>query len=111
MIAAARIAGVLAAASALAALGGFGQRAEAGASGADDLGRAATLAAACSGCHLTDGEAIAGLDARSEGELAALLTGYRSDKAGTSVMHRLARGYSEADIRLVAAYLAARKDR
>ncbi len=69
-------------------------------------GNAAQLAAACSGCHGGPGAAFASLDGRSADELARLLATYRSQTAGTTVMHRLARGYSDAEIEAVSAYLA-----
>ena len=33
------------------------------------------------------------------------LSDYRNDAEGTTVMHRLMRGYSEADIEAISAYL------
>ena len=79
------------------------------ASGADTLpamtGHAAQLAAACSGCHGGPDAAFASLDTRSADELVELLAAYRSQTAGTTVMHRLARGYTEAEIEAVSAYL------
>jgi len=99
------------AAAVLIACGGTDAKAEADTADAKDLGRAATLAAACTGCHVKDGAAIADLGGRSADEIQASLTAYHAGTGGTSVMHRLARGYSEADIRLIAAHLAAREGR
>lgn len=67
---------------------------------------AARLSAACSGCHMPGGRAIADLTGLSEVELSQSLLGYKTDEAGTTVMHRLARGYSEDDIAAISAYLA-----
>ena len=71
---------------------------------------ATQLAAACSGCHapLADPEAaIPSLAGRSREELATVLSQYRTEVDGTTVMHRLMRGYRQADIDLIAAYLGA----
>ena len=111
MIAVARILGVMAAFSVLIACGGADAKAEEDAAGARDLDRAATLAAACTGCHVKDGAAIADLGGRSADEIKASLTAYHAETGGASVMHRIARGYSDADIRLIAAHLAAREGR
>ncbi len=77
-------------------------------SGRDQLStdRAATLAAACSGCHAPGGTAITDLGQFSTEETKASLRRYRSEADGTTVMHRLARGYSDADIVMIADYLS-----
>ena len=111
MIAATRIAGILVVAAIVIACGGTQARAGRDASGSADLGRAATLAAACTGCHSKEGKVIAGVGGRSADEIRSSLAAYKADGEGTSVMHRIARGYSEADIGLIAAYLAAREGR
>ncbi|MEN3949996.1 cytochrome C [Iodidimonas sp. SYSU 1G8] len=111
MIAASRIAGLVITVAVLAAFGWIGRYAEAAAPEAPALGRAATLAASCGGCHARDGGAIVGLDTRDAGHIQTSLMAYKADAQGTSVMHRIARGYSEADIRMIAAYLAARDGR
>jgi len=46
------------------------------------------------------------LDGRSAPELRAALLRYRSAPDGGSVMHRMMRGYSEADIDAISVYLA-----
>jgi sulfide dehydrogenase cytochrome subunit len=70
------------------------------------------LAATCANCHGTDGRAV---DGASVPGLAGLPAGYtaqqmRAFKAGTrpaTVMHQLAKGYSDAQIDALAAYFAA----
>ena len=69
-------------------------------------GRTAMLAMACSGCHSDVGEAVVSLDGYSEDQLVTLLTAYKTETDGTTVMHRLMRGYGETDIEAVSAYLA-----
>lgn len=67
----------------------------------------AALAASCSGCHAGSGEAILDISAYSQSQLSEALLNYRNAGDGTTVMHRLARGYSEAEIAQIAAYLGA----
>ncbi|MEO1188099.1 MAG: hypothetical protein AAFW60_03425 [Pseudomonadota bacterium] len=73
---------------------------------AAQLGPGATLAAACSGCHSDVNGAIASLSNYTEAQLQDTLARYKTEVDGTTVMHRLARGYSEEDIALVSAYLS-----
>jgi cytochrome subunit of sulfide dehydrogenase len=72
------------------------------------------LAATCANCHGTMGKAV---DGASVPGLAGLPASYLADqmrafKAGTrpaTVMHQLAKGYSDAQIDAMAAYFAAQK--
>ena len=73
---------------------------------AADLGAPAILALSCSGCHGPDGGAIASLDGRAPEEIRLPLLRYKNDDDGGSVMHRMMRGYSEADIDAISIYLA-----
>ena len=72
----------------------------------DALSNAATLSATCSGCHASGGSAITDLASLSRKEIEASLLRYKADTAGTTVMHRLARGYSKQDLRLIADYIS-----
>lgn len=69
-------------------------------------GRTAQLVLACSGCHGPSGGAIVSLDGYSKAELSTALTLYKSDEDGTTVMHRLMRGYSDEDIEAISTWLA-----
>lgn len=80
------------------------------AGGAAFISEAASLSASCSGCHAVSGGAIADLSNYTEAQLLISLKGYRDDPDGSSVMHRLARGYTEAEIEAIAAYLGARDE-
>lgn len=73
-------------------------------------GEAALLAAACSGCHSDVSGGIASLQGYSADALQLSLSNYKSDADGTTVMHRLARGYSETDIELISLYLGLEGD-
>ena len=71
------------------------------------------LAATCANCHGTDGRAVgegmprlAGADAAY---LAAQMRALRDGKRPATVMHQLAKGYSDAQIDALAGYFAARK--
>lgn len=70
------------------------------------LTRTAVQASACSGCHSGAAGTITDLGSMQEEALAASFLAYRNDEMGSSVMHRIARGYSEQDIRAIAEYLA-----
>ena len=76
--------------------------------------RQTALAATCANCHGTQGRAVEGAAVPG---LAGLPASYvveqmKAFKAGTrpaTVMHQLAKGYSDAQIDQVAAYFAAQK--
>ncbi len=65
------------------------------------------LALTCSGCHGGGSEAIPDYSQFDQAELETKLKTYKAEMDGTTVMHRLMRGYSDADITAVAAYLSA----
>ncbi len=75
----------------------------------ETLGEGAALASVCSGCHGDEesSPAIPGLQGLSAETLAAGFRRYKSESDGSSAMHRLARGYSDAQIQAIADYLAA----
>lgn len=67
---------------------------------------ASILAASCSGCHSAgSAPATPTLAGRSADEIAAGFMAYKSDQSGTTVMHRIARGYTQAEIETISAYL------
>ncbi len=71
------------------------------------------LAAACFGCHGTDGVsrgAIPSLAGRSERFLLLALGEYRSGASSGTVMNRIARGYSDEELALLAAWFAGRRE-
>lgn len=70
------------------------------------LDRAATLSLACSGCHSVAGGAIPPLEGRPAASIRQSLLDYKTETDGTTVMHRMMRGYSDADIDAISAYLA-----
>ncbi|MCZ4312516.1 c-type cytochrome [Comamonadaceae bacterium G21597-S1] len=72
------------------------------------------LAATCANCHGTDGHAVAGSgSARLAGQSSAFIVeqmqAFRSGVRPATVMHQLAKGFSDAQIRDLAAYFAAQR--
>jgi cytochrome c553 len=69
-----------------------------------------SLAATCANCHGTNGQArgdmkpLAGMPAD---KLIALVNDYRSGNQPATIMHQIAKGYTDEQIRLIAAFFAA----
>jgi cytochrome c553 len=82
----------------------------AGPTPAQDLNAGRSLAATCANCHGTDGRArgplmppLAGMKAEL---MLALLADYRRGAQPGTVMPQIVKGYTEAQLRLVATYLS-----
>jgi cytochrome subunit of sulfide dehydrogenase len=74
--------------------------------------RTASLAATCANCHGTQGRAISGssvpgLAGLSQTYFVEQMKGFKSGARQATVMHQLAKGYSDAQIDQLAAYFAA----
>jgi len=68
-------------------------------------------AAACSGCH-TSGAASASVSrlyGRNADEIMTAMTGFRDGSLPATVMNRIAKGFSDDELRAIAAWLAAQK--
>ena len=81
-----------------------------GATPVDNIGR--NLAATCAPCHGTNGVSRGGLPSLAGTDAAALRKAMQEFKAGkrpATIMHQLAKGYSEEDIARIAAFFAAQK--
>lgn len=78
---------------------------------AQDLDAGRSLAATCANCHGTQGRprgtAMPPLAGMKADAMLALLADYRSGKRPGTVMPQIVKGYSEEQLRLVAAYFAA----
>ena len=64
----------------------------------------------CLGCHGPQGQGIgagARLAGRDAAELDAILRDYRTDARQGTIMNRIARGFTEAELAATAAYFAA----
>ena len=75
---------------------------------------AKSLAATCANCHGTAGQAVAGsanaaLAGRDKDDLVAQMKAFKSGARPATVMHQLAKGFSDAQIQTIAAYFAAQK--
>jgi cytochrome c553 len=73
---------------------------------------ARNLAATCANCHGTTGNAkgdmkpLAGVSAE---KIVAMVADYKSGAQPATIMHQIAKGYTDEQIRLVAGYFAAQK--
>lgn len=69
-------------------------------------------AAACATCHGTDGRAQEGnesLAGKDKDEMFQKLMDYKSGRKPATLMHQLTAGYTEDQLRQIAAYFAAQK--
>ncbi len=79
---------------------------------APDMVLARNLAATCANCHGTNGNArgdmkpLAGMPAD---KLVAMLADYKAGNLPATIMHQIVKGYTDAQIQLIAAYFAAQK--
>ncbi|MFS8933693.1 c-type cytochrome [Cupriavidus taiwanensis] len=74
--------------------------------------RARSQAAACTSCHGPAGRAPAGstippLAGRPQAELAAQMQAFKAGTRAATVMHQIAKGYSDDQIAAIAAWFAA----
>lgn len=69
------------------------------------IAEGAVLTASCSSCHLSREDAMADISGWSTADLSKALTAYKTDVNGSTVMHRLARGYSDVEIDIIANYI------
>ncbi|MEQ9316306.1 MAG: hypothetical protein RLN72_10680 [Henriciella sp.] len=69
------------------------------------LSDTAALALACTGCHSAVGGGIVSLNGYTAEAILTPLKNYKLETNGTTVMHRLVRGYSDEELEAVSAYL------
>lgn len=84
------------------------------AAGQPDPNLARNLAATCANCHGTNGRAVAGagndaLAGVDKDKLMQKLLDFRSGAKPATIMHQISKGYTEAQLELIAAYFAAQK--
>ena len=75
-----------------------------------NLGR--NLAATCANCHNITGKSLTGMPAiagRSKESLASTLKQFKGGQRPATIMHQLAKGYTDEQLELIAAYFAAQK--
>lgn len=77
-----------------------------------DPNLARNLAATCANCHGTNGNArgdmkpLAGVPAD---RIVTMMADYRSGNLPATIMHQIVKGYTEDQVKLIAAYFAAQK--
>jgi cytochrome subunit of sulfide dehydrogenase len=70
------------------------------------------LAATCANCHGTDGRArdlvpaLAGVPAAT---ITAAMAEFKAGTRSATIMHQIAKGYTDEQVRLIAAYFAAQR--
>ncbi len=71
-----------------------------------------SMAASCANCHGTNGNAAPGMVALAGYDRASLIKNMADFKSGArpaTIMHQLAKGYSDPQIEAIAGYFAAQK--
>jgi cytochrome subunit of sulfide dehydrogenase len=79
---------------------------------AQDANLARNLAATCANCHGTNGNArgdMKPLAGMSADKIVALVADYKSGAQPATIMHQIAKGYTDEQIKLVAGYFAAQQ--
>ncbi len=79
---------------------------------AQDATHVRLLAANCANCHGTDGKSqggTPGLTGNSKEKIVEMLQEFKAGKRPATIMHQLAKGYTDAEIDALAAYFAAQK--
>ena len=69
------------------------------------------LAQSCASCHGVDGKGVQGgtippINGRAAAAMATQMKGYKADQPAVTMMNRLAKGYTDAEIDAIAAYYA-----
>jgi len=75
-----------------------------------NLGR--NLAAGCANCHGTNGNSLGGaasLAGEPKDGMVQKMKDFRSGKRPATIMHQIAKGYSDAQVDAIAAYFSAQK--
>jgi cytochrome c553 len=70
------------------------------------------MAATCANCHGTDGRsvgAVPGLAGADKGSIVQQMQDFKAGKRPATVMHQLAKGYTDEQIDQLATYFAAQK--
>ena len=81
-----------------------------GAQGAQDVNLARNLAASCANCHGTNGQArgdMKPLAGMSADRIIAAMADYKSGAQPATVMHQIAKGYTDEQIKQVAGFFDA----
>jgi cytochrome subunit of sulfide dehydrogenase len=79
---------------------------------AQDAYLARNLAATCANCHGTNGKSVGGMDSlagESKEKLLQKMSDFKSGSKPATIMHQIAKGYTDEQIALIAGYFAAQK--
>jgi sulfide dehydrogenase cytochrome subunit len=79
---------------------------------AQDANLARNLAATCANCHGTNGNArgdMKSLAGVSADKIVAALNDYKNGNQPATIMHQISKGYTDAQVQLIAAFFAAQK--
>jgi cytochrome c553 len=80
---------------------------------AQDMPVARNLASSCFTCHGLNGNSVGGvppsLAGRDRAELTQIMKDFKAGKRPATIMHQQAKGYTDQQIELIAAYFAAQK--
>jgi cytochrome subunit of sulfide dehydrogenase len=79
---------------------------------AQDAMQVRSWAAACANCHGTNGNAQPGMEALagvSRDDIVKKMLDFKAGRKPATIMHQLAKGYSDEQIVAIAAYFAAQK--
>ena len=83
------------------------------ATAADVIQPGPRLAATCAGCHgtngATQGNALPPLAGQPQDQLLAALKDFKAGKRPATIMTQLAKGYTDEQLEIIAAYFAAQK--
>jgi len=69
-------------------------------------------AAACANCHGTDGRAQPGMEAlagKNVEDMTKSLLDFKAGRKPATIMHQISKGYTDDELRAIAAYFAAQK--
>jgi cytochrome c553 len=83
-----------------------------GAAFADNHVLSRNMASACASCHGTNGNSIGGMDPLAgmpKDEMIKKMKDFRSGAKPATVMHQLAKGYTDQQVEIIANYYAAQK--
>jgi cytochrome subunit of sulfide dehydrogenase len=78
----------------------------------DDPYLARNLAATCANCHGTNGKSVGGMDSlagESKEKLIQKMGEFKSGAKPATIMHQIAKGYTDEQIALIAGYFATKK--
>ena len=74
--------------------------------------QARSWAAACANCHGTNGQAQPGMESLAgvnKDDIVKKMLDFKAGRKPATIMHQLAKGYSDDQIQAIAAYFAAQK--